>query len=102
MINETMARQYWPSKDPLGRRFQLGRVPGVWFTIVGVVDDVRQIGLEVNGRAEMYFPFTQPSGSYGYLMPRDLAVRVKGDPGCTARRWSPRFGKWTAISPSPI
>ena len=80
IINEAMARQYWPGQDPLGRRFQLGRVAGVWFTIAGVVDDIRQIGMDVNGRAEMYFPYTQPAGSYGYLMPRDLAVRVKGDP----------------------
>ena len=80
IINEAMARQYWPGQDPLGRRFQLGRVAGVWFTIVGVVDDVRQMGMDVNGRAEMYFPYTQPAGTYGYLTPRDLAVRVKGDP----------------------
>jgi putative ABC transport system permease protein len=44
------------------------------------VDDIRQIGLDVNGRAEMYFPITQPAAMYGYFAPRDLAVRVKGDP----------------------
>ena len=79
IINQAMARQYWPNQNPLGRRFQLGRVPGVWFTVVGVVDNVRQIGLDVNGRAEMYFPYTQPAGTEGYVTPRDLAVRVKGD-----------------------
>ena len=100
MINEAMARQYWPGKDPLGRRFQLGRVPGVWFTIVGVVDNVRQIGLEVNGRAEMYFPFTQPFGSYGYLMPRDLAVLVKGDP--SAYRKTLESAVWEVDRNQPI
>ena len=80
MVNQAMARQYWPGRDPLGRRFRLGRVAGVWFTVVGVVDDIRQIGLDVNGRAEMYFPITQPAAMYGYFAPRDLAVRVKGDP----------------------
>jgi predicted permease len=80
IINESMARQYWPGQNPLGRRFQLGRVADVWFTIVGVVDDVRQAGLDVSGRAEMYVPYTQPAGTQGYLRPRDLAVRVKGDP----------------------
>jgi putative ABC transport system permease protein len=79
IINEAMARQYWRGQNPLGHRIQLGRVPGVWFTVVGVVDDVRQAGLDVNGRAEMYFPYTQPAGTQGYLTPRDLAVRVKGD-----------------------
>jgi ABC-type antimicrobial peptide transport system permease subunit len=38
------------------------------------------MGLDVAGRAEMYFPCTQAVGSQGYFMPRDLAVRVQGDP----------------------
>ncbi|HEY3455164.1 MAG TPA: ABC transporter permease [Bryobacteraceae bacterium] len=80
IINEAMARQYWPEQNPLGHRFQLDRVKGVSFTIVGVVDDMRQTALDVKGRAEMYFPYTQPAGTQGYLTPRDLAVRVKGDP----------------------
>jgi len=44
------------------------------------VDNVRQMGLDVAGRAEMYFPCTQPAASFGYTSPRDLAVRVQGDP----------------------
>lgn len=80
LINESMARQYWPGQNPLGRRIQLDRAAGTWITIVGVVDDVRQMGLDVKGRAEMYFPYTQPVGTQGYLTPRDLAVRVQGDP----------------------
>jgi putative ABC transport system permease protein len=85
MINAAMAREYWPGQNPLGRRFQLSGVPGVWFTIVGVVDDIRQVGLDVNGRAEMYFPYTQGPGAQGYMTPRDLAVRVEGDPMAYAR-----------------
>src|SRR5258708_33002257 len=38
------------------------------------------MGLATAGRAEMYFPCTQPVASQGYVSPRDLAVRVKGDP----------------------
>lgn len=80
MVNQVMAHQFWPDQSPLGRRFQLGRSAGEWFTVVGVVEDVRQISLDVAGRAEMYFPYTQPAGSRGYSTPRDLAVRVNGDP----------------------
>jgi ABC-type antimicrobial peptide transport system permease subunit len=43
------------------------------------------MALDVNGRAEMYFPYTQAAASYGYFTPRDLAVRVKGDPMSCAR-----------------
>lgn len=85
IINEAMARQYLPGQNPLGHRLQLGRVAGVWFTIVGVVDDMRQTALDVKGRAEMYFPYTQPAGTQGYLTPRDLAVRVKGNPMAYAK-----------------
>lgn len=81
IINQAMARQYWPGQDPIGHRFRLQRdAEDAWFTIVGVVENVRQMGLDRNSRAEMYFPCTQPAGTVGYFTPRDLAVRVKDDP----------------------
>jgi len=57
LVNQTMARQYWPGEDPLGKRFKLGDEADAtpWITIVGVVGDVRQMGLDVPARAEMYF-----------------------------------------------
>ncbi|HEY3738966.1 MAG TPA: ABC transporter permease [Bryobacteraceae bacterium] len=80
IVNEAMVRQNWGGQDPVGRRFKFSQPEAPWMTVIGVVDDVRQAGLEVNGRAEMYFHYKQPVGSYGYFTPRDLAVRVKGDP----------------------
>jgi putative ABC transport system permease protein len=80
VINETMARQYWPSENPIGKRFKPGDpdedIP--WYTIVGIAADVRQMGLDVPVKAEMYFPYqqiTQP-----WYTPRDLAVRTSVDP----------------------
>ena len=82
IINEAMARHYWARENPLGHRFALetGETHPKWITIVGIVDNVRQMGLDVEGRAEMYFPLTQPVAAYGYFTPRDLAIRVNGDP----------------------
>ena len=81
IVNEAMAKKYWPGTNPLGRRFHFDDPNNeTRFTIVGVVGDVRQVGLDLEGRAEMYFPSTQPWASVGYFAPRDLAVRVKGDP----------------------
>jgi putative ABC transport system permease protein len=80
IINETMARQYWPNQNAIGRRFKLGDptddVP--WIQIVGVVADVRQMGLDEPVKAEMYFPHQQQS-AYDFYTPRDLAIRTSGD-----------------------
>lgn len=80
IVNEAMAGQYWPNASPIGRRLRLGFNRDVWFTIVGVVGGVRQMGLDVVSRSEMYFPATQEWASGGYFSPRDLAIRVTGDP----------------------
>jgi putative ABC transport system permease protein len=80
IINETMARQYWPGEDAIGKRFRLGapaRAP--WLTIVGVVADIRQMGMSDPVMAEMYFPYRQFS-SHAWYAPRDLVIRTADDP----------------------
>jgi putative ABC transport system permease protein len=58
VINETMARQYWPGEVPLGQRFRTSsQMP--WRTIVGVVGDVRYQGLSEPTIPEMYFAYDQ-------------------------------------------
>jgi predicted permease len=79
IINETMARQYWPDEDPLGRRFRMDQKFGPWLTIVGVVADVRQMGMDVPVKAEMYLSYRQIT-SHQWFQPRDLVVRAAGDP----------------------
>jgi putative ABC transport system permease protein len=84
IINYAMAHTYWRDEDPLGHRFRFSEQAGSpragWVTIVGIVDDVRQMGLNLNGRAEMYFPYTQDVTESEFFYPKDLAVRVEGDP----------------------
>jgi len=81
VVNETMARQYWPGQNVIGRRFKLGDpnedVP--WISIVGMVADVRQMGLDEPIKAEMYFPYSQVD-TQPWFAPRDLAIRTSGDP----------------------
>ena len=80
IINETMAHQYWPGQQPLGRRFKLGDptedIP--WIEVVGVVGNVRQMGLDEAVKAEMYFPYQQITNQ-PWFIPRDLAIRTTGD-----------------------
>jgi putative ABC transport system permease protein len=79
IVNESMARDYWPDEDPLGKRFKLGVPNAPWLTIVGIVADMRQMGMDVPVKAEMYFPYRQIS-SHPWYGPRDLVVRTSGDP----------------------
>ena len=81
IINETMARQYWPGENALGRRFKVGdpedpKLP--WTQIVGIVGDIRQMGLDEPVKAEMYLPYQQIN-HYQWFIPRDLAIRTSGD-----------------------
>jgi predicted permease len=80
IVNEAMAKQYWPNQNPLGHRFRLDAEGEPWITVVGVVASARQFALDMGGRAEMYFPSSQEPGSEGYFAPRDLAVKVSGKP----------------------
>jgi len=80
MLNEASAREFWPGRNPLGRRFRIREDEQPWLTVVGIVADVKQMGVDIAGRAENYYPVTQPYGVFGYFTPRDLAVRVKGEP----------------------
>jgi putative ABC transport system permease protein len=79
IINQTLARKYWPGENPVGRRLAIDYQPDRWLTIVGVVGDVRQMGLDVPPRPEMYIPYRQID-TQPWFGPRDLAVRTAGDP----------------------
>jgi len=79
IVNETMARQYWPGENAIGRRFNIGDPnDGEWAQIVGIVADVRQMGLDEPVKAEMYFPYQQVT-DWPFYIPRDLAIRTAGD-----------------------
>jgi putative ABC transport system permease protein len=86
IINETMARQYWPDSGALGKRFKIGgpNSPQPWRTIVGIVADVRQMGMDKPVKAEMYFPYKQMASFGGYNSPRDLVFRTSVAPASLA------------------
>jgi putative ABC transport system permease protein len=63
IIDETTARRYLPNRDPIGRRIKLGqdeRLP--WLTIVGIIKDIKQDGLGINGVPHIYLPVYQRQG----------------------------------------
>lgn len=81
IINETMARQYWPNESAVGKRFKNGTPNSQhpWLEIVGVVADVRQMGVDKPTKAEMYFPYRQIR-SHPFFAPRDLVIRTTVEP----------------------
>ncbi len=80
IVNETMAKQFWPGVDPIRHRMKIGGLPSPfpWATIVGIVHDTRNMGLNEPVRAEMYFPYGQSGRNW--MVPRDLAILTSGDP----------------------
>ena len=59
LINETLARQAWGSRDPIGSRITFGGASGRWAEVVGVVGDVRHFGAGLPPAPEMYWPAPQ-------------------------------------------
>jgi putative ABC transport system permease protein len=84
VVNESMARQYFPDREPLGQRIQLGTEPSAEFPtmeIVGIVGDVKQ-SFEAGSNAEMFVPYGQypdPILANMYLNTA-LVLRTSGNP----------------------
>jgi putative ABC transport system permease protein len=75
VINEEMARRFWPEDNPIGKRFKYGLDPGSnlpWKTVVGVVANMRRQRLDEPAIPYMFMP--------GYVREMDLAVRTQGEP----------------------
>jgi putative ABC transport system permease protein len=79
VINEAMARMRWPGEDPVGRRFRFAFPNAPWMTVVGVVGDMKQMGLDTAPFPEFYTPTEQTSAA-SFMWPRYLVVRTKDDP----------------------
>jgi putative ABC transport system permease protein len=60
IIDETTARKYWPTRDPLGRRLQFGQDPTEpRVMVVGIVKDIKNDGLDIAGIPHIYVPIYQ-------------------------------------------
>ena len=78
VIDESMARRYWPGEDPIGKRIKGFDKRGKnddWVTVIGVVEDMRRHGREQKLASHVYEWYKQS----GDATP-DLVVRTQGDP----------------------
>ncbi|HKP85373.1 MAG TPA: ABC transporter permease [Blastocatellia bacterium] len=85
IINETMARRYFPDQDPIGKRVQTGDPSpnSPWETIVGVVGNVKYSGLDAEEAPTMYVPYTEP-GWATWSRTMYLVVRTANNPAGVA------------------
>jgi putative ABC transport system permease protein len=82
LVNETMARTYWPGGEALGGRLRMGSsLERPWATVVGVVADVRHNGVTAPIKEKFYRPHSQFHLSTGNASrSMNLVVRAAGDP----------------------
>ncbi len=77
IINDTLARRFWPNENPVGQRMRAGFDDSPWCTIVGVVGDVRYAGLDAEANAEMYFPYLQVPVAFMNFVEGSMTVVLK-------------------------
>lgn len=78
VISKTLAERWWPDSSPLGARVSGYGPEGPWQTVVGIVGDVKQKGLDRDSRGFLYVPASQINP----WPERELVVRGAGsDPG---------------------
>jgi putative ABC transport system permease protein len=85
VINETMARQYFPGKDAVGQQIKLGSPssPDPWYTVIGVVADVKNNELANSVRPQIYQTYSQLQDSLfaaGFGKSMVLAVKAASEP----------------------
>jgi predicted permease len=75
VINDAMAKTFWPGKDPIGQRFHADWIGSPMIEVVGLVPTGKYVMLTEDSKPYFYTPFAQ-----NYGMPATLAVRTTKDP----------------------
>jgi len=78
IVDQTLARQYWPNENPIGKRIKSGPIQSTnpWLNIIGVVGDVKTDSLELQEAPHIYLSDFQ-APSYNSV----IYLRTAGDPG---------------------
>jgi predicted permease len=80
VINQTMAHDFWPGEDAMGKRIRL-KADAPWLTVVGIVANIKNHGPSRPTNPEMYFPHSdQGFGLWADMRSMTLAVRTRSDP----------------------
>jgi len=91
IVNEKLARTFWPNGDALGKRLTVDdpRKDPAWFTIVGVIKNVKQDDWTSQSDNEYYCAFSQNTGfrdtNHPWFSYMTLVIRTSGDPLALSR-----------------
>ena len=79
IVNDELARVYWPGEDPIGKRVSRKDRPAPedWATVIGVVESIKHRSLRTDADVELYVPITQQMMGAKYT---NIVVRAYGDP----------------------
>ena len=77
LINETMARTFYQGQSPIGRRVRPGPPTTPWFTIVGVLKDVKQGGVDQKTGTELYFNLEQLTNTLPQFRIRSMNIVLR-------------------------
>jgi hypothetical protein len=95
ILSRSAAERLWPNDDPIGRRIRRPVEPVQWFTVVGLVGDVKQNDWREAGEAVVYFPLTGPApeswalGSPAYVVKSRRASSLGRDVRALVRQVAP-------------
>jgi putative ABC transport system permease protein len=76
VVSQQLAERHWPGENPIGRRIRRGS-QGAWATIIGVVDDVSDVGLGQVAEGTLYQAYAQNNP---VTVPIALVIRTEPDP----------------------
>ncbi|NNF28479.1 MAG: ABC transporter permease, partial [Gemmatimonadetes bacterium] len=81
MVNERLARTFYPGSSPVGRRIRPPGQDNPWFNVIGVVADIKQAGVNNDAGTQLFFygPQLTQGGLFAYRT-QDFVVRTSGEP----------------------
>jgi predicted permease len=99
IINTTMAQRFWPGRDPVGSRIQVapGGPSDIWHTVIGVVEDIRERGFDVEMKIGVYVLASQEARR---MTPIYLAIRTDVDPASVVA--AVRKAVWSVDAEQPV
>ena len=82
IVNQTLARTFWPNESAIGKHLRpIGGSKDPWSTVIGIVDDVKNAGLDRPAGTELYLPSGQAE-NFGLT---DMYVVMRGKSGDSRR-----------------